>query len=224
MTQPTYTHLRIFSCLCYPYLRPYNHNKLDSMSLPCVFLGFTTQYKGFWCLESNTKYVYISTHVKFNESVFPCLKPSSISLSQTRTEASFGSQIKDMSTMLVPGIQSIPRQSDDANVSDTFSPAPILSSSTYTPPCNVSSPNAHVPNVPSLLPLALCITLAFRHLLNHFPILNQGQFHLLIVLLYTLPLVLLIQSVPYLLLLFKPLIPMGFHLFIDTYSFYHNFF
>lgn len=44
---PDYGFLRIFSCLCYPFLRPFNSHKLDFRSLPCVFLGYSASHKGY---------------------------------------------------------------------------------------------------------------------------------------------------------------------------------
>lgn len=46
-TAPVYTALRVFGCACYPYLRPYSHNKVDPKSLLCVFLGYNEKYKGY---------------------------------------------------------------------------------------------------------------------------------------------------------------------------------
>jgi len=37
---PNYLNLRVFGCLCYPWLRPYSQNKLSNRSMPCVFLGY----------------------------------------------------------------------------------------------------------------------------------------------------------------------------------------
>lgn len=39
-----HTHLRVFGCLCYPWLRPYTSNKLHPRSTPFVYLGFSTQH------------------------------------------------------------------------------------------------------------------------------------------------------------------------------------
>ncbi|KAI0511944.1 hypothetical protein KFK09_012578 [Dendrobium nobile] len=35
---PAYNHLKIFGCLCYPWLRPYSASKLSPFSIPCVFI------------------------------------------------------------------------------------------------------------------------------------------------------------------------------------------
>ena len=36
---PEYKSFRVFGCLCYPFIRPYNSHKLQYRSLQCVFLG-----------------------------------------------------------------------------------------------------------------------------------------------------------------------------------------
>ena len=38
---PNYTKLRVFGCLCYSWLRPYSQHKLDSRSIPCIFLCYS---------------------------------------------------------------------------------------------------------------------------------------------------------------------------------------
>ena len=40
-TAPNYSKLKIFGCLCYPWLRPYSAHKLDTRSKPCVFIGYS---------------------------------------------------------------------------------------------------------------------------------------------------------------------------------------
>lgn len=69
---PVYSSLRIFGCKCYPYLRPYMHDKLDPKSLVCVFLGYNEKYKGYRCYYPPTGKVYISRHVLFDETSYPC--------------------------------------------------------------------------------------------------------------------------------------------------------
>lgn len=69
-SKPDYSYFKIFGCLCFPFLRPYNHKKLEPRSLPYVFLGYASQYKGYWCLEPFSKKIHISTHVRFNETNF----------------------------------------------------------------------------------------------------------------------------------------------------------
>jgi histone deacetylase 1/2 len=67
---PDYSSLRVFGCACWPNLRPYNNHKLYFRSARCVFLGYSSQHKGFKCLEPNTGRVHISRDVIFDEGVF----------------------------------------------------------------------------------------------------------------------------------------------------------
>ncbi|CAH9141381.1 unnamed protein product [Cuscuta epithymum] len=67
--QPSYSHLRIFGCLCYPHI-PTPH-KLAARTTPSVFLGFPSNHKGYKCLDLSTNRILISRHVTFDESTFP---------------------------------------------------------------------------------------------------------------------------------------------------------
>ncbi|CAL9021646.1 unnamed protein product, partial [Prunus brigantina] len=68
---PSYSHLRVFGCSCFPYLGPYTENKLTNRTLECVFLGYSSHHKGYRCLHPSTGRVYTSRHVLFNEMHFP---------------------------------------------------------------------------------------------------------------------------------------------------------
>lgn len=70
---PDISHLRVFGCSCYPLLRPYNSNKLQSRTTKCVFLRYASKYKGYICFEVSKNKVVISRHVKFDETKFPYL-------------------------------------------------------------------------------------------------------------------------------------------------------
>jgi hypothetical protein len=68
--QPDYSMLYTFRCPCFPYLRDYSPHKLSPKSISCVFLGYSTLYKRFHCLDRKTHHVYISWHVQFYEHNF----------------------------------------------------------------------------------------------------------------------------------------------------------
>ncbi|KAJ9545073.1 hypothetical protein OSB04_024780 [Centaurea solstitialis] len=68
---PTYTHLRVFGCLCYPYTSPTSPHKLAPRSSACVDLGPSTDHRGYRCLDLITQKVIISRHVTFDETHFP---------------------------------------------------------------------------------------------------------------------------------------------------------
>jgi hypothetical protein len=48
---PSYEHLRVFGCVCYPNL--------------------STDHKGYQCLDLSTNNIVISRHIIFDEAVFP---------------------------------------------------------------------------------------------------------------------------------------------------------
>ena len=68
---PNYGNFRVFGCRVFPYLWDYSSHKLAPRSAPCVFLGYSTQYKGYKCLDLSTKRVYITRHAQFDETYFP---------------------------------------------------------------------------------------------------------------------------------------------------------
>lgn len=65
-----YKFLKDFGCACYPYLRPYSSHKFNFHSHECLFLGYSSNHKGYKCLAPNGR-LYISKDVIFNESKFP---------------------------------------------------------------------------------------------------------------------------------------------------------
>jgi hypothetical protein len=67
---PDYTFLKVFGCACWPHTRPYNNRKLEFCSKKCVFLGYSSQHKGYKCLHIPSNRVYISRDVVFDENVF----------------------------------------------------------------------------------------------------------------------------------------------------------
>src|SRR6185295_2504085 len=68
---PSYDHLRVFGCLCYPNLQATSSHKLAPHSTACVFLGYPPNHKGYRCFDLTTRRIIISRHVVFDESTFP---------------------------------------------------------------------------------------------------------------------------------------------------------
>lgn len=56
-TKPNYHHLRVFGCLCYPHHRPYNKLKLHYRSDAAIFLGYSSDHKGYKALLPSGKTV-----------------------------------------------------------------------------------------------------------------------------------------------------------------------
>jgi hypothetical protein len=68
---PSYMHLCVFGCMCYPKTTTTTPHKLSSRSTRCVFLGYSTDHKGYRCLDLSTNRLIISRHVIFDEDSFP---------------------------------------------------------------------------------------------------------------------------------------------------------
>ena len=83
-SNPDYTFLRTFRCLCFPFLRPYNAYKLDFHLFACVFLGYSNSYLGYWCLDLSSKHIYLARYVWFHENVFPFDKSEQIVVPPTQ--------------------------------------------------------------------------------------------------------------------------------------------
>lgn len=70
---PNYLKLRVFGCLCFPWLKPYTKNKLENRSLPCIFMGYSLTQSAYLCLHLPTGCMYVSRHVQFVETQLPIL-------------------------------------------------------------------------------------------------------------------------------------------------------
>ena len=68
---PSYSHLRVFGCLCYPLIPSTSRNKLQARSTPCVFLGYPSNHRGYKCYDLSSRKILVSRHVIFDEHTFP---------------------------------------------------------------------------------------------------------------------------------------------------------
>jgi hypothetical protein len=68
---PSYEHLRVFGCTCYPNTAATAPPKLSPCSTRCVFLGYSTDHKGYRCLNLSTNRLIVSRYVVFDEDSFP---------------------------------------------------------------------------------------------------------------------------------------------------------
>jgi len=68
--KPDYNVFKVFSCACYPNLRPYNNNKFDFRSQCSLFLGYSPTNRGYICPMPTGK-IIVSRLVRFDETTFP---------------------------------------------------------------------------------------------------------------------------------------------------------
>lgn len=68
---PSFSHLRVFGCLCFPLYPSTTIHKLQPRSTPCVFLGYPPNHRGYKCYDFSSKKIIISRHVLFHEHHFP---------------------------------------------------------------------------------------------------------------------------------------------------------
>jgi hypothetical protein len=143
---PNYHHLKIFGCECFPNLRPYNSHKFEFRSKSCVFLGYSTNHKGYRCYHIESGRMYISRDVTFHESIFPfhsnSNSKSSSSISQS-TPTIIESPTYFQSPPLVQQLQS---------GSHIKSIQPVNSLTSYNPTDAIQSPPSSQPT-PSVQPL-----------------------------------------------------------------------
>jgi histone deacetylase 1/2 len=64
---PSYDHLHVFGCLCFPNQSATTPNKLSARSCACVFLGYLSDHRGYRCFDLATRRVINSHHVSFDE-------------------------------------------------------------------------------------------------------------------------------------------------------------
>jgi hypothetical protein len=75
---PTYEHLRMFGCACYPNLSAKATHKVAPHSTRCIFHGYSADHKGYQCLDLTTNNIIVSRHIVFHDADFPllCVAPS----------------------------------------------------------------------------------------------------------------------------------------------------
>lgn len=141
---PDLTTLKVFGCSCYPYLRPYTHDKLDPRTTQCIFLGYALGYKGVICYNLTYNKLWLSRHVIHDESHFPLLSHTQSVSSHLDPAAFFPSPVPSptlSSRVPVPGsivqLSQHPTELMEGNSSD-------VSVTGYDGESQISEGNVHV--------------------------------------------------------------------------------
>ncbi|CAH9086511.1 unnamed protein product [Cuscuta europaea] len=143
---PHYSSLKVFGCLCYPWMRPYTKHKLQPRFESCVYLGFSTTHHAHQCLHSQTRRIYLTRHALFFEKYFPYNSPNSLPPSSDYSHSlrTFISQLKSMPLSVSPTALANPSSTDNTIFHSTVIPLPSQV------PQPVSTP--HNPTTSSLTP------------------------------------------------------------------------
>jgi hypothetical protein len=65
--KPSAKHLKVFGCICYSHIPKEKRGKLDEKAEKGIFLGYSTQSKGYRVYSLETNKLIISRDVKFDE-------------------------------------------------------------------------------------------------------------------------------------------------------------
>ncbi|KAJ9567352.1 hypothetical protein OSB04_003318 [Centaurea solstitialis] len=135
-TFPTFTHLRVFGCLCYPNLSSTAPHKLSPCSTACVYLGPSVNQRGHRCYDLVSHRIIISRHVVFDEDHFPYA-----SFNDSPPVSAYDDLVDDSSSStLVPDV--LPTSSTSTESPQTSPTAPTTSGDTVPTATTTASSDA----------------------------------------------------------------------------------
>ena len=155
---PNYLKFKKFGCICYPFTRPYNSNKMQPKSQTCIFLGYSLTQNEYKCFEPTTKKFFTSRHVLFDEHKYffrPSI-PVSSSSSHTTSESQTWLPLPLVPSMSVLSPSNLTCQHQEGPLAIVTSSSGNLDNSSdhSTLPC-FQNPTLHPPSSPDLLPAAM---------------------------------------------------------------------
>lgn len=67
---PDLSFLKVFGCMAFSFLQPYNTHKFEFCSTPCCFFGYSEVHLSYICFDRRANKIYITCHCKFIEDKF----------------------------------------------------------------------------------------------------------------------------------------------------------
>jgi len=65
--KPHVSHLRVFGCITYVHVPEEKRSKLNPKAEKCIFIGYSSEQKGYRCFSPSTQKLQVSRDVVFDE-------------------------------------------------------------------------------------------------------------------------------------------------------------